>query len=85
MKLSCRYSLNQQFFTQTAVQIRRLQSKAYSFVCSFIQDGYLGSSSIRAFSMQSTFVERMHAIVDWSISVEIADVIANRLKLIYRQ
>lgn len=67
-----------------SVQYRRLTSKAWSTTCSFIQDTYVGSASIRAFNVVEGFREKISKCTDTNIETDLVEMIANRYREHYR-
>ncbi|KAI1703205.1 ABC transporter transmembrane region domain-containing protein [Ditylenchus destructor] len=66
------------FYNRASVQFRRLTSKSWSTVCSFVQDAYIGADSIRVYNVMEVFRERVCKIADFASESVFIEVIVNR-------
>ncbi|KAH7695879.1 multiple drug resistance protein, partial [Aphelenchoides avenae] len=66
------------FYNNATAQFRRLTSRAWSEVCSFLQESYTGVSSIRVFGLTEAYREKICTIVDRNIECLQLESIANR-------
>ncbi|KAI1701315.1 ABC transporter domain-containing protein [Ditylenchus destructor] len=66
------------FYNRASVQFRRLTSKSWSTVCSFVQDAYIGADSIRVYNVMDVFRERVCKIADFASESVFIEIIVNR-------
>uniref|UniRef100_A0A914CXJ8 Uncharacterized protein n=2 Tax=Acrobeloides nanus TaxID=290746 RepID=A0A914CXJ8_9BILA len=66
------------YYTATSVQIRRLVSKSWSLVTSYVQDAYVGADSLRVFNVVSRSKEQMRQMSDMTIETDHTEITCNR-------
>uniref|UniRef100_A0A914E6G5 Uncharacterized protein n=1 Tax=Acrobeloides nanus TaxID=290746 RepID=A0A914E6G5_9BILA len=66
------------YYTATSVQLRRLVSKSWSLVTSYVQDSYLGADSVRIFNAVDRFQTQMRQMSDMTIECDHTEITSNR-------